>query len=383
MPSGVVLRLKLTVARLRRRILTHHSLVRKGLVTVALLVLVLLSLRFLLPTARLVKEFLFGPVNIFSVVLRQGPELRNDNGRTNILLLGIGGVGHEGPTLTDAMMLLSIKTQLDKNETNLPPVVLVSIPRDIYLDSLQDKINFAYEAGLEQGVGTVLVKSVVGQVTGLPVHYVVVADFSVFEKVVDILRGIDVTVEHTLDDPGYPITGKDTDTCGYPSDEVATRSASISLSPASEIAAFPCRYESLHFDTGLQHMDGATALKFVRSRHAEGSEGTDFARSRRQQLVLKAIKDKVLSGDTLLSPGKIFDIYSQLKSHLQSDLDSSEINMLIGLSLKYRAARIKTTAFDQSLLDNPPLDRRGWILLPKEGNWDQVHDFVKRELESQ
>lgn len=343
----------------------------------------LAALRFLLPAGKLAGEFLFGPVNIFSVVFRQGTELRNDNGRTNILLLGIGGTGHEGPTLTDAMILLSIKNRPDESKTNLSPAVIISIPRDIYLGSLGDKINSAYDTGLKQGVGTLLVKSAVEQVTGFPIHYAVVADFSVFEEVVNTLGGIDVKVMDTLDDPGYPIAGKETDTCGYPPEEVATRSASISLSPTSEIDAFPCRYESLHFDTGRQHMDGATALKFVRSRHAQGDEGTDFARSRRQQLVLKAIKDKVLSSQTLLSPGKIYDIYSQLKSHIRSDLDSVEINMLVNLFLKYRTAQIKTAAIDQSLLENPPVDQRGWILLPKGGNWDQVHNFVKKQLESQ
>ena len=63
---------------------------------------------------------------------------------------------------------------------------------------------------------------------------------------------------------------------------------------ASPQDAFPCRYEHLHFNTGVQHMDGKTALKYVRSRHAL-QDGGDFGRASRQQRFLSAVKDKVLS----------------------------------------------------------------------------------------
>jgi len=49
-------------------------------------------------------------------------------------------------------------------------------------------------------------------------------------------------------------------------------------------------------------MDGVTALKYVRSRHAIGAEGSDFARSKRQEKVVGAFKDKIFSLDVLLNP---------------------------------------------------------------------------------
>lgn len=375
---------KRTLLRWKRRLLANYSLVGKVMAVVGLIAVLFIVGRFLSPALKLAKEFLWGPVNVVSVVLNRSSELKNDNGRTNVLLLGIGGGAHEGPNLTDSMIVLSAMTKLDTANTKTPlQVNLISLPRDIYIDSLQDKINSAYKEGLDKGVGTVLVKSVVGQITGLPIHYVVVLDFSAFSEVIDILGGIDVNVEATLDDPAYPLAGKETETCGFSPSEVTARAATINLSPDSEYQAFPCRYESLHFDPGLRHMGGETALKFVRSRHAEGDQGTDFARSRRQQLVIKAIKDKALSSETLLSPQKILDIYSQIKSHVTSDLDSSELSVAINLALKYKNAPIKTAAIDETLLENPPVDYRGWILLPKNGSWDQVHEFVKSQLESQ
>lgn len=373
----------LTLIRFRRVMLKHFFKFRKFIIAGFLLVAVILALPFFSAVAQLAKEFVLGPVNIFSVVFPKNSTLKNNAGRTNILLLGIGGTGHDGPNLTDAIIVLSVAISSSAvGSGSGSPVILISIPRDIYLDSLGDKINSAYQTGVDKGVGTTLTKGVVSQVTGLPVHYAIVADFSAFDDVIDILGGIDINVEHTLDDGGYPIEGKENDTCGYPAEEVATRSAAITVSPASEIAAFPCRYEHIHFDPGLQHMDGTTALKFVRSRHAEGDEGTDFARSRRQQLALKAIQNKVLSSQTLLSPQTILGIYSQLKSHVSSDMSSAETSQLVNLALQYKDSKIKTVTFE-TLLENPPVDYRGWILLPKGGSWDEVHADIKNSLQSQ
>jgi len=278
-------------------------------------------------------------------------ELKNDQGRTNILLLGIGDAGHDGPNLTDTMIIASIKP------ASPSAVFLISIPRDLYLDSLNGKINSAYGQGLDTA------QTAVAEVTGLPIHYSVRVDFSAFEKIVDILGGIDITVPNSFDDYQYPLDGKEMDLC-------------------SGDPAFACRYEHLHFDAGPQHLDGATALKFVRSRHAEGEEGTDFARSKRQQLIIKAVQIKIFSNETLLNPGKILSIYNELKSHLDTNFDLSHPNELLKLALKYKNTQIKNIFLDTNLLDNPPEDFRGWILLPKTGNWDEVHKFIKDQLQN-
>lgn len=277
-------------------------------------------------------------------------ELKNDNGRTNILLLGIGDAGHDGPNLTDTMIVASIKP------ASPSAVFLISIPRDIYLDSLDGKINSAYAQNLNT------VQTAVTEVTSLPIHYSVRVDFSAFEKIIDILGGIDINVERTFDDYDYPVDQKETDGCnGDPE--------------------FRCRYQHIHFDTGPQHLNGATALKFVRSRHAEGEEGTDFARSKRQQLIIKAVQTKIFSNETLLNPKKILSIYNELKSHLDTNFDLSHPDELLKLVLKYKNAQIKNIFLDINLLDNLPEDYRGWILLPKGGSWNEVHKFIKDQLQ--
>lgn len=334
------------LARLKRRIFSHYILMRR-LLTISFFAAILLGIIFLaLPFLQFSK----------GVILSRQSDLKNDNGRTNILILGIGGPEHDGPNLTDTMIVVSA--------TSSGTVSLISIPRDIYLDSLGGKVNTAYAVGLGRGpdVGLILAKAVAFEITGLPIHYAVRIDFSVFEKIVDLLGGIDVVVEHPLDDSQYPIDGRENDLCGGD-------------------PQFACRYATVHFEAGPQHLDGATALKFVRSRKAEGSEGTDFARARRQQLVIAAVKEKIFGSGLLLDPTKVPAIYDQLKAHINTDFDPAQTGKLIALGLKFRKSTFKNIVLDLTLLENPPIDDRGWILLPKEGNWAKVHDFIKGGLE--
>lgn len=369
--------IRFNVGKARRKLLSNRRLSRGLLVLGGVAVVVLLLSRFFLSTTPSVIDF------SRRVILNQPVwSLKNDNGRTNILLLGIGGGSHDGPDLTDTMIVVSVVTKFEKDDLRVPPVYLISIPRDIYLDSLQEKINAAYDIGLSKGAGLALAKTAASEVTGLPIHYAAEVDFSAFEKIIDLLGGIDVNVASTLDDYQYPISGKENDTCGLSPEEATAKAATI-VDDATALAAFPCRYERLHFDAGPQHMNGTTTLKFVRSRHAEGPEGTDFARSRRQQLVIEAIKEKVFSTQGLLNPIRDLEIYNELKSHIDTDFDLSQPNELLKLALRYNKAKLQTVPFDLNLLENPPVDsQRGWILLPKAGNWDEVRQFIRSSLET-
>lgn len=329
--------------RLKRRIFRHYALIRSAL-TVSFLAAVILGIIFLsLPILRLGREALFKPV-------------KNDNGRTNILILGIGGPEHDGPNLTDTMIVISA--------TSSGTVSLISIPRDIYLDSLGGKVNTAYAIGLAKGpeVGLILAKAVAFEITGLPVHYAVRVDFSVLEKIVDLLGGIDVNVEHSFEDKEYPIDGRENDLCGGD-------------------PKYACRYETIHFESGPQHLDGKMALKFVRSRKASGDEGTDFARARRQQLVIAAVKEKIFGSGLFLDPAKALAIYRQLAARVDTDFDPAQTGKILALGRQFHSSSFKNIVLDLALLENPPIDDRGWILIPKTGDWGQIHQFVKNQLE--
>lgn len=257
----------------------------------------------------------------------------------NILLTGYGGAGHDGAYLTDTIMLVHINKK-DKK------VILFSIPRDLWVriptsnpdDRSFTKINALYQMGLYpdnypglpdrykgKDRAQELLKDVVKDITGIRPDYFVGVDFDGFTEIIDTLGGIDVTVKKAFTDYHYPISGKEDSLCGREPKPTMTpeeakkyaeklegmgedEKKEFEQRPISEYTeeefqklaeedpqrAYPCRYETLRFAAGPQKMDGATALKFARSRKSL-EDGGDFARAARQQLVIEAVKDKILS----------------------------------------------------------------------------------------
>lgn len=225
--------------------------------------------------------------------------------RMNVLLLGYAGDDRPGRYLTDTILVASIDTVNAK-------VALISIPRDLYVripsSPNSTKINALYTYGRTAGVETDWTKKAVEDVTGLPIHHVVTINFAGFATFVDSLGGINVEVKNTLHDERYPGPGYS--------------------------------YETFHLDAGWQHLDGATALKYVRERHAD-PDG-DFGRAARQQQVLSTIKDKVLQTFQDLDAellGKLYDSYSGM---IQTDIDATDYPALALLATKLGSKEVPT-----------------------------------------
>lgn len=296
------------------------------------------------------------PGLITRLVFDEGAPLASSNNRTNILILGIGGGNHEGFDLTDTMMVLSLN---NKNKS----VALISVPRDIWSDTLKDKVNTAYHYGEEKkkGSGLLLSKVIVEDVLGIPIHYAVVIDFSGFENVIDEVGGIDVNVPTAFTDTQYPKPGMEHETC-----------------PGDPTNA--CVYETVHFDAGLQHMDGARALIYARSRHAEGDEGSDFARSRRQQLIMVALKNKFVHPLSWFTVSRAQDLPKVLDDATDMDMNIAEVLTIGKRFIGVKDGDIKKISFEDRL-DAPPSYVYGkYVLVPHE-SWDDIHAFIKQALE--
>ena len=315
---------------------------------------------------------------------------KTQENKINLLILGVGGGTHDGPDLTDTIIFASI-------DPNTKKVVLISLPRDLWVPELKAKINAAYTYGelKEKGGGLVLAKALIGKVLGQQIDYAVKIDFDGFVKAIDMVGGLDISVDNTFDDYEYPITGKEDDTCGHTDQEIASLSAQLASGSATELDTFPCRYEHLHFDRGLQHMDGTTALKYVRSRHALGVEGSDFARSKRQQKVIEAFKEKVFSLGTILDPVKTIGLINTIQSSIDTDIQESDYDDFIRLAQKLKGAKITSTVIDVGdeannrfgLLINPPISdeyNNAWVLAPRtgNGNYIEIQQYVACELKS-
>ncbi|MCL5675634.1 MAG: LCP family protein [Patescibacteria group bacterium] len=319
--------------------------------------------------------FVFGPIInkigaagrfILFVSGHLDSSLRQTDNRTNILLMGVAGGNHDGPLLTDTIMLVSLDI---KNHD----AALITVPRDIWINALNGKINEAYTLGEEKrkGAGLVLSKASVGDILNIPIHYAFVIDFKAFSDAVNLVGGVDVYVENAFDDYQYPITGRENDDCnGDP--------------------AFACRFEHIHFNKGLQHMDGKTALQFVRSRHAQGAEGTDFARSRRQIKVIEALKNKITEPKVFLNPAKLAQLSQQFKNDTNTDLTPGQELFLAKNLINFNPNKIRTMSLDTGteekpgLLINPPIsDQYGgaWVLIPRSGNWREIQNKIKEFLQ--
>lgn len=313
------------------------------------------------------------------IALQKTPE----RDQVNILLLGIGGGKHDGPLLTDTIIFASIDPVKNK-------VTLVSIPRDLWVPELSSKINVAYASGEAKrtGGGLVLTKAMIERVLGQEVDYAVRLDFKGFVRAVDMVGGLDVNVTRGFEDPEYPISGKEADDCGFKDEEFEERATA-----SSQLEAFPCRYETLRFNAGMQHMDGETALRFVRSRHAKGPEGTDFARSQRQEKIIDAFKDKVLSAGTFLNPIKLISLYDIFKDSIDTDITQDKYDDFIKLAQKMEGAETKSLVLDigderqnrEGLLMNPPISeeyRNQWVIIPRigNGNYSEIQKYINCEI---
>jgi polyisoprenyl-teichoic acid--peptidoglycan teichoic acid transferase len=304
----------------------------------------------------------FNPISIVGSVTKTN--LKETDGRTNILLLGSDkrDVGSVTSTLTDTILIASIG-KVDHD------VVLISVPRDFWVKwtdtSGQErfsKINAIYPS---VGGGIEPLKSTIQETLGVPIHYYSLVTFDLFKEVINILGGIDVTVDNAFTDKYFPVEGKEE-------------------APDNE------RYQTITFNTGKQTMDGETALKFVRSRHGDGNEGTDFARSKRQQKVIMAIKDKMLTAQTLLNPDKLKELYDAYAKNVDTNIDFGTVQSFYLLSQQIDFSKVisvvlddRSDAIDGGLLYAPEdttLYGGQYVLVPRTGDYSQIHAFVQKYL---
>lgn len=318
---------------------------------------------------------------LFGVTIDKNIHLAQEKNTFNVLIMGIAGGKHDGPKLTDTIILANINVSEKK-------INLFSIPRDLWISELSHKINYAYPYGEEENKGIAMSRTVVEKVTGQKIDYVFVIDFAGFSKVVDHLGGIDVNVEKTFQDSLYPITGEEDNPCGHTDEELvslATVSADLEV-----LEAFPCRYKLLSFKKGLTTMDGATALEYVRSRHGNNKEGSDFARSRRQQEVISALKDKAFSLGVILNPVKVYGVFNIIQENINTDIQTDEFDDFIKLANKMKTGTIQNNVIDYG---DESADRNGLLIEPRrtekyafqsvltprkgEDDFTEIHEYVQ------
>jgi LCP family protein required for cell wall assembly len=217
-------------------------------------------------------------------------------GRINILLLGSDT--DEKPAwggnsfLAQTVIVVSV-------DTRTHDVDMLSIPRDYYIRIPGyglDKLDTAFSHGGStnnnmSGVG--LVEDTLDQDFGIKINFYAWVGLQGFIKVIDTVHGVDVNVMHPVVDDTYP-------------DDVGTKGAAQS------------NYKRVYIPDGAQHLDGPTALEYVRSRHSTN----DFDRSARQQQVLGALKLKLANTGII---GELPQIAKDLQGSLATQLNTSQL----------------------------------------------------------
>lgn len=314
-------------------------------------------------------------------------------GPKNILILGYGGPGHDGGLLTDTIILAHIVPR-DSS------IALISIPRDILVsipvtknENKDLKVNHAYAIGvdhknypdkpieyLNEAGGGNLAKYAVKEITGLEIDNFISVNFTGFINIIDTLGGVNVNVPYAFEDKYYPIKGKEVETCGKSDEEIKILSSTVSGEFLEK--EFICRFETIKYEKGLQFLNGESALKFVRSRHSEFGGG-DFARTQRQQALISAVKNKLLSYKSI---PRIIEITNTLSKNVLTDIDFKKGFNLLNDYTELKDSKIKTiTLTTENVLEETYSDKGQYVLIPKgsNNNWSVIHDYIANELKTE
>ena len=304
--------------------------------------------------------------NLFSI-LQSKPLKMDANGRTNVLVFGTSGSiddeNHPGANLTDTLLVLSV----DQNKKN---AYMVSLPRNLYieygdtcLEGNSGKINSMYECftdgnrdDVSELTGAKALQEKVGEVTGLDLQYYAHINWAVVVGAIDAIGGVAVDVQGD-------------GSCGTSKYAVIDYNMDISYS------------------AGLQQMSGEEALRFSRARGAAGGCGLgrgDFDRQVNQQKVLKAMREKAASAETLTNLGKVTGLVDALGKNLRTSFETSEIQTLMSLANNIPSDKIQTIDLKEptnELIVGDMISGSS-IQVPRGGTYDysEITSFINKSL---
>jgi len=245
----------------------------------------------------------------------------NGTERLNILLIGTDQRPNEGTYNTDTLIVVSI-------DPTTKQVAMFSLPRDswgvplpsgplqgAFGPTYQAKINSLFTAvrgrpdlvpGSSRTRGYNGLKEVLGNLYNLDIKYFVEVNFDGFKKVVDDLGGVTINVQVPVQDDGYP---SDTG-----------------------------RSSRIYIPAGIQHMTGAQALVYARSRH----KSDDFDRGARQQRVLTSLREQA---DIASLIPRIPDLLNDVKNTVHTDIPQDQLARLAGLAGSVDTKNIRSYVF--------------------------------------
>ena len=261
-------------------------------------------------------------------------------GRMNLLLIGIDGFNANNYRAARADTIILVGANFATKTAQM-----LSFPRDLWVQLpnlpqvAEARINTAYHYGemyQAPGGGPGEVSAVLANTFGLRIDRYAVVNFLAFEQGVDAIGGIDLNLPRPLHDSRYPL-----------------RDGSGTI--------------AIDFPAGRVHMDGAIALIYARIRH----DSSDFNRMRRQQQVLFAIRDKLLSPETIPQLPALAQV---LFAAVRTDLTLDDIALLGCLGPQINRETIQTWVVDPSMVNPTKLSDGAQVLTP---NMDAISPILQ------
>ena len=277
-------------------------------------------------------------------VFQNVPLKQDENGRSNILIVGTSedDPGHQGGSLTDSMMILSI----DQNQKN---AYMISIPRDLYVQFGQacnsgyaGKINEYYDC-VRDGEGVeadraALTKEAgfVGKIFDLDIQYGVNVNYTVMRELVNAVGGsITVTIESR--DPRGQMDSNFDWKCGVGDRKVSRAEVLKRCPPSGHFIDLP---------NGSATLNAEQALYLAQARGDRaptyGFEQSNFDREKNQQKIIKALREKAVSAGTLADFGKVTAIIDALGNNLRTTFEAKEFRTLVALAQEIQSDDIQS-----------------------------------------
>jgi LCP family protein required for cell wall assembly len=298
----------------------------------------------------------------------------------NILALGRPGAGHPGENLTDTIIIFHFGSDQKLAVISLPRDLLVKIPAsnisparntqasqpcfirrcgqasqtDWPSDANEPKAQSYTKINQLYGMGGLeMIKQKTKEITGLSVDRYVLMDLTTVEELINFVDGVNVFVPQDIYDPLFPGPNYS--------------------------------YEAFALKAGWRYLDGETALKYTRTRY---SKQGDFDRMKRQQQILLALKQKVLSFNPLFDLPVYLKIFQSFKEHVQTDLTLMEIKSLWQLGQKIEPSQIINLTIDKErtdLLTSGPIILNGQtasMVWPRAGqeNYSEIKELIQRAI---
>jgi polyisoprenyl-teichoic acid--peptidoglycan teichoic acid transferase len=261
----------------------------------------------------------------------------------NIAVLGVGGEGHAGGSLTDTIMLASINLKDGS-------AVLFSIPRDLYLrdaDGSGQRINAALAAvkSVATDSDAAKIKAVFSNVFSVRVDHFVRLDFQAFVQAVDAVGGIELEFTEPLHD-----------------------------------ANFEAEYGILDYQPGVHLLDGRAALYVSRSRMT--STRGDIDRAARQRAILTAFSQRLANLEGLATPTVMSELAKVQRQHVQTDLGIVDLIRLyqVGKSMSVDdISRIGIEDSPEPLLEHATI-AGATVLVPRGKDMAAINQFMHRSI---